>query len=700
MDSTPTRPRSRANSTQGSNSRASSAAGSASGSQVDPASLAQEQRILMDLLDPSNPEEQELANTEANIEALAISEPPPVTLSSVQFNALLAKINSLEKEVKQARKTQTVDPAVAALREEVKANNRKVEEAKLAARSSLAKLNTRVNSGPGQQPKRLLSQDQNGAVSPALSTSSVLELDDLPMLPSQTHDGLLDSLKPLYSACHVSLNPDKYDERTKKNIRRSVRNHYDAAIFDVNFTKQHRRAQVPVTRYVDSPPQLTPDLLRFPNAPSATTKSFHDRMKKHDKQFTDKSPLLHDFLKDFVTFVREFQISMQQARAFFPGFFGGKLRAEVEDIIRTEGLQPAIDIMFRHKCDRNHLIAANRELENFHFSNSANFLSEVLNYRMLYKQVNGPVSASIIDSVIKEVAKLQLDSASKLVLSNEVEDYRRRFGPIPFEEWIFIFTCQDLKFVRSGRTVAHVQESYYDHFNYEVDSSPREDFPPLQSSNNHHSADFQSQEASLLDTYMKGRAAGLQDAKDIFLLQNQGSPSPSHSTNNVSSSSRPSSGSAKPHSGGASGKPPSSRATAPVDRKDPLFVLAAKKYSVANLINKKEGAYAHEGQKNLPYSVSGQNFVPNKKLTPIPTRLSQFVKLENGNPVVSFDFRNHFAHRCTSCGMDGHSAIHPDCPMKNSDSSWDVCTRCKCALHIPVQCRVAMSGIESSSFLR
>jgi hypothetical protein len=117
---------------------------------------------------------------------------------------------------------------------------------------------------------------------------------------------------------------------------------------------------------------------------------------------------------------------------------------------------------------------------------------------------------------------------------------------------------------------------------------------------------------------------------------------------------------------------------------DPEYADAKKIFSPRSLKDDINGYYPDDAKAKLPYTVDPTTgfFIPDEPVMRMP-RPEFFFMTGRGKHVLHFENARHFSIRCASCGMKGHSASHPNCPLQGdkSEMDWNPCAKCGTGLH-------------------
>ena len=85
----------------------------------------------------------------------------------------------------------------------------------------------------------------------------------------------------------------------------------------------------------------------------------------------------------------------------------------------------------------------------------------------------------------------------------------------------------------------------------------------------------------------------------------------------------------------------------------------------------------------------GGYFFPEEAVVGVPLYLDQFQRNPDGSSSISRYVEQHFIGRCVNCGMRGHRASNPNCPIRAAETTWELCTRCRAGFHAAADCKIA-----------
>ena len=120
------------------------------------------------------------------------------------------------------------------------------------------------------------------------------------------------------------------------------------------------------------------------------------------------------------------------------------------------------------------------------------------------------------------------------------------------------------------------------------------------------------------------------------------------------------------------------------------YAEAAHQHDLKELVSK-EADYPYDNQTRLDYEYKAGVFLPQKDIPRAPTH--PFRVFNDGKSVISYTTIDHFKGRCSSCGMDGHSASHPKCVYANCSPTYHLCSRCGTGFHAPQKCAIDLNRV-------
>ena len=476
--------------------------------------------------------------------------------------------------------------------------------------------------------------------------------------------GIYTALRPAYAASLAVLkgdtNPQKVDrivrDLEKQKRRTTIRQ------FRNESTRYNYEAQ-----FIDRIPRFDLSFWTRRKAPSKNTELLLKQMRRYNKPFASAGPNLGDFLKEFVTQVDAFLLSKKQAEKVFVTFFESPFRLDIENSLKNNTLEATIEKLFVHKCNRRSRLDEESAIRNFRFDQK-DILSDVFDYEGHLTRLNPDISREALDDAVRSKILQQMsdEDAHKIGALNE-EHLMEKGCVIPFPKWIHHLKTLDVKLVKTPESPSKQVRAIAQDFPSATEPHPTND-PRLL-----HPA---AMPENL--TYIEGLREGRRIMHDCMSYFQSAEKGNSQSNGN----------SRKNRQGGArSDDKPRAR---PILKTDPEYQTCVQKFSKADL-SPPGVSFPDDGKMRLPYDWNSHGkFVPEEKIMRVPSE-NTFFKDRTGTPVINTFLLAHFKNKCASCGMKGHAASHPACPLAKSGSTWDLCTICKAGYH--TECLVDLKHV-------
>ena len=636
-----------------------------------------------------------------------------------------------EDSAQQARATERLE-AIAAVR--------RAEQEAAAARQRIRALDAQagpsappLDSDLGRGRSRTRSDGQRST-----RASSVASVDFDPAAASD-EAGLARSLRAAYAANQVNMFPEDYDQRVRLRISRDVGRQANPArvqrnlkadidthlaAFRQDLTAELRRFTYD-DHFLETRPRLTTLDAQGTSMDHRQLEAFYDQLAPFPRFSSQQVRGLLDFLETFVGAVNDHEVNLATATTRFLAQFEGTLKRELQADINGSSLQAAIDRLFQLKCERETRHELKTAIDQFTFTGD-NLRGQIYDFQGKLRRFYPVDTRDFLDHLTRVKVESQLTPEGLHALNTENAAFHASTGhDMEFLRWLHTIETQKLPFqrrvgVKQVLSTPHPQGAALPHPTAGPPGGARPEDPPSWAKELSRSVKELTQTlpkaiSSAVQPpqtearFQQGYLQGLQDRSSVLSVQQSSSAFPPPQQPQPPPLAMQGGLPASSHLGQPSGEAPHGRTAPPRPQErtarrvnfltptDPKYQAALQKFKDPSVLISNKGYYPDNSQSQLPYRWAGNFFVPEEPVDQVPST-APFVELENGRCALNASVRRHFEERCASCGMKGHTAAHRQCPLRDSDSTWDLCSKCGCGFH--TVCRIHPDSINRArSFL-
>lgn len=528
--------------------------------------------------------------------------------------------------------------------------------------------------------------------------------DDREMDMSLPDDGISGTFWPLMAAIRVALDPERFGKKERRAFSKFVMDEAHVPLIKGRFRKE-MVDQVEFAEPYDAEMNLEARLKHMAAVSPSTIRDFQKEIRAaYPNLLSHSSKDLGGFLNFFISVANTSDIRLSQLEKLFPFFFESPLKAQIAQEMEQEGLSAVIADLRQYVC---HSPTVSQALEKYHaFKLDPNDIKySMYTLKGLINALNPEAPQAIRDTMVRTKVEGLLPMSIQRLSRAKNFEYRKAHGgtkEYPFKAWksdLLLIVSQQAN--QNQKKVNSIKQQASPTQSLAVMGVHGEDNERLleEASLRRKVELLEQQQAKLLqdDTLSDEQLERLlvrvvsrtqpeivvkEPPKVLFPPPGAGGPSMQDIEKRIDSAIAEFSAK-KTNSNKRKGKPvPSSG--------DDL--AAAKRQHKHSQLVKDINNFPDNLRQKLPYKVVNGVMTPEIPIVQVPGHPVFMTFLASSTHVISNAIINHFRFRCTSCGMVGHSAIHPDCPYVNEAPTWDVCTRCCCGFHDPAACIIDMAN--------
>ena len=479
------------------------------------------------------------------------------------------------------------------------------------------------------------------------------------LLPRHIPPGVAQYVIPGLSGGRMNLSGRVYPENQISRVLEAMKEAADPEAISRNFFTQ--LAMKPRGRDIlEDNKQFRPDITQLPPASSTAVNEVDKHMKRLINGLLNAdSPKFKATLNAFVTQCNLHRLNAEQASSLLPSYFDDTLQSSVSRDIDNKGLLKTVQDLRLLLCPASTISLCSEKTNEFKLDPN-NLRKSLYLLADLIVCANPGLPAAVTDGMVMNQFMYLAPSDVAAASRKKAKEFRDNYphSLYTFEIWrddIVQIICARPK---GQKFLKHIEEE-------PVDS---------ENSQEQHRSPSHGQEVyavSLPDVTQPPPNHRPGQQQNSGKQQNRANNNNNNNNNNNANNKK--------------------QKEFPKPATTEQIKKAQRTISLKMLISAPRD-YPHDHQNTLPYSFVNDKFVPDEPIMRAPDKPT-FLSYSSGTTVLANAISDHYRGRCSSCGMVGHSAVHPGCVYARGTPTWHLCNRCKAGFHADAACVVDLSKV-------